>query len=121
MKRLAESRSLPIQMTSTVLILRVGLFLLVWLALRSIPTEWTSTGSRVLHAWSMWDGGHYSIIATLGYNVETTGQDLTAFFPLYPLLMRFVSDVTGLPVQVSGMMISLVSLLGTVWLLTDYV
>lgn len=120
MKRIADSRLLPAQMTLTVLILRVGLFLVVWMALRSIPTEWTATGSRMLHAWSMWDGGHYAAIATHGYSAQTTGQDLTAFFPLYPMLMRIVSDTTGLSVQVSGLMISLVSLLGTVWLLTGY-
>ncbi|MEU1288472.1 glycosyltransferase family 39 protein [Kitasatospora sp. NPDC005856] len=67
-----------------------------------------------------WDGWWYQQVAqfgyhpalvpipngTLGYTIE---QNSAAFFPLYPGLMRMVSEVTGLGLYGAGMLVSVVS------------
>ncbi|WP_316522140.1 hypothetical protein [Kitasatospora brasiliensis] len=67
-----------------------------------------------------WDGWWYQQVAQFGYhpalipipngpigfNVE---QNSAAFFPLYPGLMRMVSDVTGLGLYGAGMLVSVVA------------
>ena len=120
--RAADSRAnLPLQMVALTFIVRSVLFCTVWLSLKALPPDWSSSGSQFVHSWSMWDGGHYAGIATDGYRGESAVQDRAAFFPLYPLLMRAGSEVSGLSVQFVGMGISFVSLLATIWLFTDYV
>ncbi|MDP8911803.1 MAG: hypothetical protein M3M94_07050, partial [Actinomycetota bacterium] len=41
----------------------------------------------IFHYWAHWDGGWYSAIATRGYEGSDPASS-TAFFPLYPLLVR---------------------------------
>ncbi len=53
---------------------------------------------------SNWDGGHYLGIAELGYSEKFQ----YAFFPLYPLTVRLVSQVTG-NYLVAAILISMVS------------
>ncbi|MFE4975589.1 hypothetical protein ACFRAR_26250 [Kitasatospora sp. NPDC056651] len=67
-----------------------------------------------------WDGWWYQQVAQFGYhpalvpipngpvgfNIE---QNSAAFFPLYPGLMRMVSDVTGLGLYGAGMLVSVVA------------
>jgi hypothetical protein len=48
----------------------------------------------LLGVWQRWDGIHYQTIAEQGYNADY----LSAFFPLYPLLARALSWLTGLDV-----------------------
>ena len=50
----------------------------------------------------MWDGLWYRLVAVQGY--PGTGNNIAndAFWPLYPMAMRAVSRVTGLPEDVSG-------------------
>jgi Mannosyltransferase (PIG-V) len=55
---------------------------------------------------SRWDSVHFQDIAVHGYERE----DLTAFFPLYPLLARVVGTVTG-SVLLGGLLVSLGSFL----------
>jgi Gpi18-like mannosyltransferase len=58
--------------------------------------------STIWHSWNQWDTkGHFIIIATQGY----TDILNTAFFPLYPILMRGLMFV-GLSPLVSGLLIS---------------
>lgn len=52
--------------------------------------------------WIRWDAGWYRQIAEDGYTYSATEQSSAAFFPLYPLLIRVVMWVTGLPVFVAG-------------------
>ncbi|GAA0663437.1 membrane protein [Kitasatospora atroaurantiaca] len=73
------------------------------------------------HSWDVlqsWDGWWYEQVAANGYHpqlVPLTGQWLThdqnsaAFFPLYPGLMRLVSDCTGLGLYGAGMLISVLA------------
>jgi hypothetical protein len=57
-----------------------------------------------LNYWAHWDGAWYSQIATQGYGARA--PESTAFFPLYPVLVRMVSVLPGGP-AVWGVAISL--------------
>ncbi|MEU1297532.1 hypothetical protein ABZ439_34570 [Streptomyces sp. NPDC005840] len=75
------------------------------------------------HAWdvlSSWDGWWYQQIAVHGYHPalipipDATGPltlqgNSAAFFPLYPALMRLVSEVTGLGPYGAGLLVSVVA------------
>jgi Mannosyltransferase (PIG-V) len=52
-----------------------------------------------LNLWSHWDGVWYSQIAAEGY----TNLASTAFFPLYPLLMRSFADLFGGPLSLGAL------------------
>ena len=60
---------------------------------------------------SEWDGPHYLAIATNGYTNQAL---LTAFFPLYPLLIHLVIFVLYSPL-ISALVISWLSLIGAVY------
>src|SRR6478609_7325724 len=57
---------------------------------------------------SIWDGAWYGRIARSGYDE----RQATAFWPLYPLLVRVVSDVTGFGIAASGIILSNLAFLG---------
>jgi Gpi18-like mannosyltransferase len=59
---------------------------------------------------SEWDGPHYLAIAKYGYS----NNALTAFFPLYPLLIRLVMFIINSPL-ISGLLISWLCLFGAVY------
>jgi hypothetical protein len=63
-----------------------------------------TVGDALVAPITRWDSIHLEAIALHGYRHE----DLTAFFPLYPLLARAVSEVTG-SLLVAGALVSLVS------------
>lgn len=52
--------------------------------------------------WIRWDAGWYRQIAEDGYTYSPTAQSSAAFFPVYPLAIRLVMRVTGLPVFLAG-------------------
>ena len=58
-----------------------------------------------LNFWAHWDGAWYSQIATQGYGERA--PESTAFFPIYPVLVRFASTLPGGP-ALWGVVISLV-------------
>ena len=60
--------------------------------------------SGFLSLWARWDGAWYSQIATEGYAARA--PESTAFFPLYPLLVRFGNVLPGGP-ALWGVLISL--------------
>jgi dolichyl-phosphate-mannose-protein mannosyltransferase len=83
------------------LVSRLGLFLIVYLGLISIPLQnvvpgqWqASPDNLLLDGWSRWDSGWYTDIAVHGYSSaaktdeELKGQENIVFFPGYPLLLR---------------------------------
>jgi Mannosyltransferase (PIG-V) len=64
-----------------------------------------------LNIWAHWDGAWYSQIAAEGYTTHAS----TAFFPLYPLLMRSFAELFGGPLSLGalslwGVLISLMAL-----------
>ena len=46
------------------------------------------TARRWLDVWFRWDSGHYSRLVEYGYELPEYFQASTAFFPLYPTLVR---------------------------------
>ncbi|MFI6447552.1 hypothetical protein [Kitasatospora sp. NPDC050543] len=74
------------------------------------------------HPWDVlasWDGWWYQQVAQFGYHPQlvpitgagdfTIDQNSAAFFPLYPGLMRLVSDCTGLGLYGAGMLVSVLA------------
>lgn len=68
----------------------------------------------VLSYWAHWDGAWYSELATDGYGERAPAS--TAFFPLYPLLVRLGTMLGGGP-ALWGVLISLVATLFTLYFL----
>jgi hypothetical protein len=57
-----------------------------------------------------WDGTWYSLVAEQSYD---PGMSATAaFFPLYPWLMQLGADLTGMPVETIGWIVSHLAFLG---------
>jgi hypothetical protein len=54
-----------------------------------------------LNIWSHWDGAWYIQIAGEGY--EASAPASTAFFPLYPLLMRSFAELFGGPISIEAL------------------
>ena len=50
-------------------------------------------GGALLGMWQRWDSIHYQAIAETHYSAD----HLSVFFPAFPLLARFLSQVSGLP------------------------
>ena len=67
-----------------------------------------------LHYWSHWDGAWFDRIATHGYESENS----TAFFPLFPLVVRAVNEL-GVPIALAGVVVSVLALLGTLFFLYE--
>lgn len=81
-----------------------------------IVTRVTPDVYPLVNMWSRWDAGWYQSIAERGYEFVPNRRSSTAFFPLYPMLMRAVhlfsasaSDGSWL---VAGIVVSNAALLG---------
>ncbi len=68
----------------------------------------------LLNPWAHWDGVWYIKIARAGY-ADADGS--TAFFPLYPLLLRYAGFVFDGNLVVTGIVVSLLCFAGSAWLL----
>jgi Gpi18-like mannosyltransferase len=55
-----------------------------------------------------WDGFWYSLIAMEGYQSHPA---TTAFWPLYPWTMRFLSEVSGITIEAAGLILANVAFL----------
>lgn len=88
------------------------------------PTKWTDDIVRRMTPLARWDSGWYISIAEGGYQPppRTFGQETNhAFFPLYPLLIRFLTRATGIETSLAGNLISGGALLGAVLLFADWI
>ncbi|HEX2978885.1 MAG TPA: mannosyltransferase family protein [Anaerolineaceae bacterium] len=77
----------------------------------------TGLAAPFLWTWLRWDGVNYLRIAQSGYNAE----DLSAFFPLYPLLARWLSPFTGGSQLAALLLVSNLAFLGVLVLLYQLV
>jgi len=68
----------------------------------------------LLNPWAHWDGVWYIKIARAGY-ADADGS--TAFFPLYPLLLRYLGVLFDGNLVVTGIVVSLLCFAGSAWLL----
>lgn len=77
-------------------------------------------GDSVLGGMARYDGGWYRQVAELGYRNHRPGrQSPVAFFPGYPLTMRYVGRLVG-DYAVAGMLVTGASGLGTAVLFHDW-
>lgn len=65
--------------------------------------------------WANFDGAHYTSIAKDGYGVYQT-----AFFPLYPILIRILSSITKVPLEYTAILISHIAFLIGLFLFWKY-
>lgn len=82
---------------------------------QGIPSNLTTSDHAIPGIWARWDAGHYLAIATSGYEA-TLDQSTLGFFPLYPFLMRTLSQLTGLNLAWVGMFIAQASYLVSILL-----
>ena len=79
-------------------------------------------GPRWLGGWVRFDAGWYRSIAENGYFFKGEAeQSSVAFFPLYPLLTRWLSDAFGGDPSAWGVLITLLSGIGTAALFWHWV
>jgi len=70
-------------------------------------TPLTSAWQAIFERWHRWDAIWYSSIAQNGYEYAGTREaSNVAFFPLFPLLSGLLSRLSGMPVWVTGPLIS---------------
>lgn len=79
------------------------------------------SGNAVLDAMTGWDGGWYVGIVKHGYAYDPDRQSSVAFFPAYPLMVRYVHQMTGLSVHLAALLVSHACLLGSMGVLVAYV
>ncbi len=84
------------------------------------PNAWTGASPDYFSFASMWDGRWYEIIAGWGYPSELPldaeghiGENAWAFMPVYPLLVKLLMNVSGLPWEPAAVFISVAAALGT--------
>lgn len=98
-------------------LLLIGVTYLSFILFPVPPHVYPSTPVNVqglLLSWNQWDAPHYIEIARYGY----TSRHLTAFFPLFPLLMKAVAFVFGNHLYwLAAMLISNAALFGALYML----
>jgi hypothetical protein len=66
--------------------------------------RWTAEGHPTFESYfTTWDAGHYLYLSEHGYH---TGQEQCAFYPLWPLVIRWFSILTGGDLIISGMILA---------------
>jgi len=108
---------------SRVLIFAVAFLAAAVIGIGGLPVGWrfplraevfTGWLGSLFNPWAHWDGVWYIKIATSGY---ADGDGSTAFFPLFPMLLRYVGLVFGGNLVITGALISLACYAGSCWLL----
>jgi len=80
--------------------------------LRPVP----SGGGEWIEGWLRWDAVWYRSIADAGYSYRPGSMSSVAFFPGYPLVVRFVSALTG-DTSIAGVAVTVVAGSAAAWLL----
>jgi hypothetical protein len=117
------SRALAAVIGSRVLVFAVGFLAVTYIGVRGLPVGWrfpvraevfAGWLGSLFNPWGHWDGVWYIKIATSGY---ADGDGSTAFFPLFPMMLRYVGVVLHGNLLITGIVISLLCYAGSVWLL----
>ena len=120
-------RAVAVALGSRLFVLAVAFAAAALIGAHGLPWNWRfPAGAEVfqgplghlLNPWANWDGVWYIKIAKSGY-AEADGS--TAFFPLYPVLLRYVGVLFGGNLVVTGIAISLACYGGAVWVLNRLV
>ena len=108
---------------SRILIFAVAMAAAGLIGVRGLPVGWrfpvraevfAGWLGSLFNPWAHWDGVWYIKIATSGY---ADGDGSTAFFPLFPMMVRYVGVLLDGNLLISGIVISLLCYAGCVWLL----
>ena len=105
---------------------RIGLFMLAACAIRLLPlglqpgTERYFPRGLSLGTWLRWDAWWYLSVAERGYVFDPGVPSNTAYFPLFPLVIRAVTTVTG-NAAISGLLIANAAAIGAVLVLHAWV
>jgi hypothetical protein len=111
----ALASRLLIVATGAVASATVGVRAMSWsLRLPKLAEPFSGAAAHLLNPWAHWDGVWFIKIASNGY-ADSDGS--VAFFPLYPLLVRWLSVPLGGNFVASGLLISWVSYFVAMWLL----
>jgi hypothetical protein len=117
------TRAVAVAAGSRVLIAAVAFASAALIGIGELPVGWrfplraevfTGWLGSLLNPWAHWDGVWYIKIATSGY-ADSDGS--TAFFPLFPMLVRYLGVLLDGNLLITGMIISLLCYAGSVWLL----
>jgi len=116
-------RAVAVAAGSRVLIFAVAFAAASLIGIQGTPVGWrfplraevfSGWLGALFNPWAHWDGVWYIKIATSGY-ADADGS--TAFFPLFPMLLRYIGLLLGGNMLVTGLLISLLCYAGCVWLL----
>ncbi len=80
----------------------------------------TAGGADPVASCVRFDGGHYRDVAQRGYDYDPETRSMVAFFPAYPLTVRFVSAVTGLRTEAALLAVSNACLASAFILMASY-
>lgn len=105
---LKANRSLIISLSVLVVIYKLILFFIAFISYYYTYRMVRFDASQLLNAWSHWDAGWYLSIVKSGYNLASSN---TAFFPLYPLLVKIFSFIFG--IKLAAYLVNTFALFGT--------
>jgi hypothetical protein len=117
------TRAVVVAVGSRVLIFAVAFAAAALIGVHSLPVGWrfpvraevfTGWLGSFFNPWAHWDGVWYIKIATSGY-ADSDGS--TAFFPLFPMMLRYIGVLLRGNMLITGILISLLCYAGCVWLL----
>jgi Mannosyltransferase (PIG-V) len=87
---------------------RICLVLVAYAAAWMLASSTGPLREGLFDIWVKWDARHFLEVARYGYTDPSTDPHATAFFPLFPLLIRAFSAV-GLPPAAAGMLVATLS------------
>lgn len=88
-----------------VVVTRVALCAVAWAAAWYLADGRGALDAGFFELWSRWDARHFLQVAEYGYTDPRTDPHASAFFPLFPLIVRALSW-TGLDPVAAGMLVS---------------
>ena len=108
--------ALPLTIASRFGVLLVGFLAVSLLGYRTdVDVPWRIHENEILNLPARWDTGWYLGVATHGYEwsaARDTQQQNIAFFPLYPMLMRYGSLLLARDAMWTGVLIAWLSFFG---------
>ena len=106
----AVRAAIPTMLSTRVGVLLVGFLAVVMFGYRAdVPVPWRVYENELLNLPARWDTGWYMGVAIEGYHwmpSRTSIQQNIAFFPVYPMLMRYLSLFFGREVMWTGVLVS---------------
>jgi hypothetical protein len=108
--------ALPVAISTRTGVFVVGFLAIVLFGYRpDVPVPWRAFDNEILNLPARWDTGWYLGVAIDGYSWRPAGvaeQQNIAFFPAYPMLIRYGSLLLGREALWTGVLVSWVSFFG---------